>query len=216
MDSKKDSGSHPSEATEWKVDPAREEDLPSIGTIHARAFHPTREWHRKVFPSSVAPWWEEKYGLELEDPTVHVLKITSLNPALSNNVLGLLCMRKYEADERGAGRWSSFPSPPGVDRDTYDFMIRSMIEHREKMMLGRPHLAIDHFGVDNEYQGRGLGKRLLAKACEVADEEKLDCFVEANEFAESFYQQFGFKTERKDSMPGGLVECFLVRKPSGD
>lgn len=36
-------------------------------------------------------------------------------------------------------------------------------------------------------------------------------FVEANEFAESFYHRFGFKTEARLEMPGGMTECFLVR-----
>jgi hypothetical protein len=37
----------------------------------------------------------------------------------------------------------------------------------------------------------------MAKACEIADREKLDMFVEANEFAESFYHRNGFNTEQK-------------------
>lgn len=79
-------------------------------------------------------------------------------------------------------------------------------------MFGRPHFCVDHFGVDAEHQGRGLGKVLLGRACEIADREGLDVFVEANEFAESFYLKFGFETERKLEMPGGMTECFLVRR----
>jgi hypothetical protein len=154
------------ETSDWKVE-AR--DLQSIGTLHARAFHPTREWNRKVFPSSIAPWWEEKYALDIDDPDCHLLKIPA--PESSTTVLGLLSLRKFKADERGAGRWSSLPPPPG----------------------------------------RGFGTRLLARACEIADQEKLCVFVQANEFAESFYRKFGFKTEQKLEMPGGLTECFLIR-----
>jgi len=191
----------------WEVEA---QDLPSIGTLHARAFHPTREWHRKVFPSSMASWWEEKYALDINDPNCYLLKIAS--PENSTIVYGLLCLRKFKADERGAGRWSSFPPPPEVDREAFDAMIGSMVEYREMFMLGRAHFCIDHFGVDDEYQGRGMGKMLLTRACEVADGEKLDIFVQANEFAESFYQKFGFESEQKKEMPGGLTECFLIRR----
>ncbi|KAL3480354.1 acyl-CoA N-acyltransferase [Aspergillus californicus] len=200
------------------VSQAEPQDLPSISTIHTRAFHPTREWHRKVFPSSIAPWWEAKYALDINDPGCFVLKIsstdssTTLQAPTTTTVLGLLCLRKYQAHEKGAGRWTSFPPPPEVDREAYDAMISSMVKYRERFMLGRAHLCIDHFGVDAEYQSRGLGTRLMARACEIADRERLDIFVEANEFAESFYQRFGFGTEERLEMPGGLVECFLVRR----
>jgi ribosomal protein S18 acetylase RimI-like enzyme len=190
----------------WKVEV---QDIPSIGTLHARAFHPTMEWHRKNFPSSMAPWWEAKYALDVDNPDCYLLKISS--PESSSTVLGLLSLRKYKADERGAGRWSSFPPPPEIDRAAFDGVVNSMIEHRERLMLGRPHFVIDHLGVDHENRGQGLGSKLLARACEVADQEQLDIFVEANEFAESFYQKFGFKTEERLKMPGGLTECFLVR-----
>jgi len=126
--------------------------------------------------------------------------------------LGLLCLRKYKADERGAARWGTFPPPLEVDREAFDAMLNSMIKYREQFMFGRAHFCVDHFGVDAEYQGRGLGKILMARACEIADREELDVFVEANEFAESFYQKFGFKTEQKLEMPGGLTECFLIRR----
>lgn len=196
-----------SDTSGWEVEA---QDLQSIGTLHARAFHPSNEWHRKVFPSSISPWWEEKYALDIDDPACHLLKISS--PESSSTILGLLSLRKFTADERGAGRWGTFPPPPEVDSEAFDAIIQSMIKYREQFMLGKPHFCVDHFGVDAEYQGRGLGTKLLAKACEIADREELDVFVEANEFAESFYNRFGFKTEQKLKMPGGLTECFLIRR----
>lgn len=195
-----------SDTSAWKVEA---DDLPSLGTLHARAFHPKSEWHRSVLPSSIAPWWEKKYALDINDPKYRLLKIASSES--STIILGLLCLRKYGAEEMGAGRWSSLQPPPEVDKAAYDAMIKSMIEYRERFMLGRAHFCLDHFGVDAEYQGRGLGTKLMAKACEIADGEKLDIFVEANEFAESFYHKFGFRTEQKLEMPGGLTECILIR-----
>jgi ribosomal protein S18 acetylase RimI-like enzyme len=188
---------------------AEAHDIASLGTLHARAFHPKNEWHRRVLPSSMAPWWEEKYAQDLDDPTYHLLKIPS--PDSPGTVIGLVCLRRFQANERGAGRWGDFSPPPQADREAYDAMIRSMIEYRERFMLGRAHICVDHFAVDADHQGRGLGTKLMAMACGIADKEKLDMFVEANEFAEKFYQRFGFKTEQRLEMPGGLIECFLIR-----
>ncbi|OKO94336.1 hypothetical protein PENSUB_11603 [Penicillium subrubescens] len=151
--------------------------------------------------------------MEIADSNCYVLKISSSDSATPTPapVLGLLSLRKYDANEKGAGRWASYPPPPEVDKESYDAMLKSMIEYRERFMLGRVHLCIDLFGVDHEYQGRGMGKMLLAKACEIADREKLDVFVEANEFAESFYHDFGFETEGRIEMPlDGVTQCFLV------
>jgi ribosomal protein S18 acetylase RimI-like enzyme len=160
--------------------------------------------------SSLAPWWEEKYALDIDDPNCYLIKTPS--PDSPTTVLGLINLRKYKADERGAGRWSSFPPPPTANIGAYDAMVKAMIYYRENFMLGQVHLCVEHFCVDSECQGQGLGKALMAKAYEMADRERLDMFVEANEFAESFYQKFGFKTEQKLEMPGGITECFLIRR----
>lgn len=190
---------------------AQAPDLPSIGTLHARAYHPTREWHRRIFPTSVAPWWEYKYSLDIADPNNYVLKISFSDTPTT--VLGLLSLRKYAANEKGAGRWTACLPPPEADREAVDAMVKAMVEHRERYMLGHVHLCIDHFGVDDAYQGRGMGKMLMARACEIADAEGLDIFVEANEFAESFYKNFGFEEEDRLALPpDGVTQCFLIRR----
>jgi ribosomal protein S18 acetylase RimI-like enzyme len=196
--------------SKWTVEAVSIQDLPSLGTINARAFHPRSEWHREVFPLSAAPWWEEKFTLDINDPTYRLLKISP--PDTPSKVAGIICLRKYKAGERGAGGWSNFPPPPKADNEAFKAVVQSMVDYRERFMIGQDHMVVDHFGVDAEYQGSGLGSKLLARACELADEEKLDMFVEANELAESFYQRFGFKTEGKEKMPGGMTECFLIRR----
>lgn len=208
----------------WNAVPA---DLPSIGTLHARAFHAKSDWHRELFPVTLAPWWEERYALDIADPACHVQVIRSAesepNPTgdaeaaaesrqASPKVLGLVFTRRYTATERGAPSWTACPPPADlVDLATFTAMVSAMIEYRERFMLGRPHMCVEHFGVDGACQGSGLGGRLMGRVCELADAEGLDVFVQANEFAESFYHRFGFVTEGKLGMPGGLTECFLVR-----
>ncbi|KAJ6438861.1 NAD(P)-binding protein [Purpureocillium lavendulum] len=196
-------------ALEPSVERVDGRDVASLGTLHARAFHPGNAWHRRVLPASISPWWRDKYALDMADPAYRLLKVSS--PAAPDVVLGLICVRRYAADERGAGRWTRLPPPPGADADAYAAMIRSMIQHRERLMLGRAHLCVDYLAVDAESQGRGFGTRLLARACGIADDQGLDVFVQANEFAEGFYRRFGFRSEQKLQMPGGMTECFMVR-----
>jgi GNAT superfamily N-acetyltransferase len=214
-------------SSSWEAVPA---DLLSIGTLHARAFHSKSDWHRKLFPLSLAPWWEERYALHIADPACHVLVIREskpdskveselvaeskeAHPSAQPQVLGLVFVRKYTSSERGDPSWNARAPPADlVDPATFSAMVSAMIEYRERFMLGRPHMCVEHFGVDGACQGEGLGSRLMGRVCEMADEEGLDVFVQANEFAESFYHRFGFGTEGSEVMPGGLTECFLVRR----
>lgn len=198
------------ETSKWTVEAVTAQDLPSLGTINERAFHPNGEWHRKLFPSSATPWWKEKFALDLNDPTYRILKVSS--PEFPGKVGGIICLRKYEAGERGAGRWTTYPGPPEGDAESYKAVIQSMIVYRERFMLEQTHMTVDFFGVDAEHQGSGLGSKLLTKACQIADEEKLDMFVQANQYAYKFYQRFGFKAQGEEEMPGGLVEYFLIRR----
>ncbi|KAK0112628.1 hypothetical protein ONS95_014369 [Cadophora gregata] len=210
------------ESPEYKISPVTPSDLPSIGTLHARAFHPKSTWHLKVFPPSLSPWWSTKYSLDIASPNMHILKISPSPPPADSphTVTGLLFLRKYSGldNNTNTNTWLSFPPPPEiVDPQTYKALIDAMVEYREKYMYGREHFCIEHFGVDAEFQEKGLGSALLGRACGIADAdgEGLDVFVQANEFAEGFYRRFGFESVGRRGMPGGLVECFLVRREGG-
>ena len=65
----------------------------------------------------------------------------------------------------------------------------------------------------HDYKGRGAGKMLVKWGCNEADKAGVEVFVETNNSAVSFYQQFGFKLELEAEMPGGLGyrEDILVR-----
>lgn len=93
-------------------------------------------------------------------------------------------------------------------------MIDGMVEHRERLMLGKPHYLVEMFCADHDYKGKGVGSALLAKACEIADAGSYDVFVQANAGAKSFYEKFGFRVEDEVVMPGEgeYVECMMVRR----
>jgi ribosomal protein S18 acetylase RimI-like enzyme len=84
---------------------------------------------------------------------------------------------------------------------------------RETLMMGQPHFVIELFGVDHETKGSGLGKKLLLKACEIADEAELSVFVMANASAKGIYQhpEIGFELRDVKVLPGEYHEYMLVR-----
>jgi len=82
-------------------------------------------------------------------------------------------------------------------------------------MTGHTHFVIELFGVDHETKGSGLGKKLLLKACEIADEAGLAVFVMANASAKGIYQhpEIGFELRDVKVLPGEMQyeEYMLVR-----
>jgi len=189
------------------------EDLPSLSTLHIRAFNALEhnKWHRMVFPDTpvVRKWWSSRYAASMADPKCITLKATTTDSP--HDVLGLLCMSKMDAGELGAGGWTTFARSVDHPKEPYEDCLRLMVEAREKHMVDRPHYLLEHFGIDAQHQKRGLGGRMIAAACSHADENGADIFVEANEFAAPFYVRNGFAELGREPVVGGMDEVFLVR-----
>ena len=92
-------------------------------------------------------------------------------------------------------------------------MCNAMTTQRERLMLDSSHFLIQLFGVDQAYSGQGIGKRLLLKACSIADQLGHDIFVQANASAKGIYLKYGFEEKEVLTMPGDMhyTEHMLVR-----
>lgn len=189
---------------------ARSADLESLGTLHARAFHKISPWHAKTFPDTeiVRKWWRDRYAQDIADDGCHILVVTE-TPS-SNEVAGVCCLRYIQADERGAGRWTTYAPSEHHPAEQYRAMVASMAENREKLMLGRQHFLLEHLGVDLAYQRSGFGTLLIDQACSLSREKSCDIFVQANEFAAPFYKKHNFTLHGSFEMPGGLGEFFML------
>lgn len=126
-------------------------------------------------------------------------------------------MQLQGAEEHGAGFWSSFSPTPDHDVAAYADVASGLTAAREEFMKGRAHFVIELFGVDHETKGFGLGKLLLLKACEIADQAGLEVFVMANASARGIYQhpKIGFELRDVKILPGDYEEYMLVRPVGG-
>lgn len=194
--------------------------LLSLATILPRSFHPVNAYMRKCFPDtpSVRAWWIKNFAEAIHDPASHVLVALNPNGDLDGDksVVGIICFRIMSATEKGAGMWSKTPpsAQDGVELDMYRSVTDFMTEGREVSMLGQEHLCIELFGADQDFKGTGIGKRLLLRACTMADELGIDAFVQANSDAKNFYCSVGgFEVLHTGVMPGSTYEeAILVRK----
>ncbi|KAM0707412.1 hypothetical protein Q7P35_004057 [Cladosporium inversicolor] len=190
------------------------DDIPSLTTIVPRSFHPTNPYILKLLPNTptLRTWWTTIFTSKLSSPsTSHLLTVFSTdNPSHSPGVLSLQLL---SPSDQGAGFWSAFPPTPDHDAAAYSDVSSNLANAREALMTGQPHFVVELFGVDHEMKGFGLGKKLLLKACEIADEAGLSVFVMANASAKGIYQhpEIGFEDRDVKVLPGEYEEYMLVR-----
>ncbi|KAK5124679.1 hypothetical protein LTR85_001392 [Meristemomyces frigidus] len=187
-------------------------NVASLSTIVPRSFHPVNPYIKKVFPNTalIRQWWSTIFSDEIQDPSCKVL--TAVDPD-DGTTIGVLTLRLLGPNDRGSGFWTMYDLTEDHDKIAYRPMIAGMTEHRERTMLGKPHFLIEAFGVDDAHKGLQIGKKLLSRACQIADEAGYETFVQANASARNCYCKLGFVEQGKSVMPGEVeyVEYMLVR-----
>ena len=75
-----------------------------------------------------------------------------------------------------------------------------------------PYAHIELLGVQQEWQGRGIGKALVRRACDIADEEGLRIYTQSGGAWEFFEGVDGFETVEEEwgggGGGGGLIRRF--------
>jgi GNAT superfamily N-acetyltransferase len=183
--------------------------LPSLTTIFPRSFHPTNPFMKQALPDtpSIRTWWSRVFTEEITSPHCHTL--IAVDPTRQEEeeeaVLGILCQRLMQPADppTSAGLWTQTPFTPSHDATLLQPAIDVQIRGRAAAFAAAvPHILIELFGVDHAYTGRGVGRRLLERACGIADAEGLDVFVEANAVAAVVYAKWGFEDLGAVDVPG--------------
>lgn len=96
-----------------------------------------------------------------------------------------------------------------------------MIHGARKETMGRRmywHLVI--LTTDPEHERKGAGRLLLRWGCERADQEGLDCFLDATEAGKPLYERFGFVVQKVNALDLGQFGCegvartwSMIRRP---
>ena len=202
-------------------------ELASLTTIVPRSFHPRNEFIKKCHPDTpaVREWWSKILSDEIESPDCHVLIATDPSAELDLAVVGVLCLRLMGPNDFSCGLWSQYPYTKDHDAVLFQPAIDAMLEGRTKAFTspsehaGKPSYLIELFGVDEKYQGRGLARKLLGKAGQIADESGVVTFVEANASAAGMYAKMGFAEQGTVELAGPnggvYVEHMLIRTVGG-
>lgn len=181
--------------------------LPSLTTLVPRAFHPTNEFHRKVFPDTSAnrAWWTQAFSDEIASPACHVL-VAAAPETSEKEAIALLCLRLLAPSEPTQGFWHFYPLSPDHDASLFVPAMETM-----KLLPGQgtQRFLLELFGVDHAYKGSGIGRKLLEYALGIADQRKAPVYVEANHLALKFYEKFGFVESGAEKVKMEGMEYYL-------
>lgn len=124
------------------------EHLPSLESIHSRAFHPTNAFQRRVMPLTLAmrQWWNEVHAQEISNQNSRGIIVVDSTPADPEKaVVGCLWARLMGPEEKGCGVWDEVPLTTDHDAEAYQEMLKPTKEWREKLCWGRRHYCTIFF-----------------------------------------------------------------------
>jgi len=81
--------------------------------------------------------------------------------------------------------------PEGHLKSMADHMLNTFFSGRPSVM-NRPHLLLSICFVHPDYRRQGVGRLLLEWGCKIADEKRLESFVESTDDGRDFYKAHGF------------------------
>jgi len=94
--------------------------------------------------------------------------------------------------------------------DHHEALKDALVEQardRATLMRQEPNFQVDLLGVDRAFQGRGVGRRLVQRACEVADQEGAAVFLQTTKAREWYLGLgMGFVPDKTyEDIAGGVV-----------
>jgi GNAT superfamily N-acetyltransferase len=200
---------------EYIVRDTMEADVDSMTTIVTRSFAPDA-FMNDAFPdtSTIRQWWAQIYSNALATPSCRLLVAMD-----GSNVIGLLTLHLSPARPKDSAQSSD--EVGGVC-----FLVPSTSEHPELLLSAfktwselrtqsiperAQNFGIELVAVDREYQNHGIGKRLVMRACELADKEGAWIFLVTTK-AKDYYLNLGLGFELRDG--DGDDGHVVVRAPA--
>ncbi|KAE8396029.1 acyl-CoA N-acyltransferase [Aspergillus alliaceus] len=179
--------------------PALPEDAPILSRVHSDAFPnntlfdlmfglPTEE-NMKRFTSYLSE-------LIASDKTGLFVKAVDNS---TNQIVGwswwnfYLDPESHLAGAKAFAKEHSSPPESAINPETFMEYFQAVISRREKWVGGKPAAYLQVLVVIPEYQGKGIGTKLMERGLEKAATHNLPIWLESSEDGYALYKKLGFK-----------------------
>lgn len=107
--------------------------------------------------------------------------------------------RVPQADGNLEQKWPELPGE--LDMEVMDGFFGGMAMNHEELMGNRPHWFLQMLGTETGYQKQGIGRCFVEWGCRLADEQGIECYVDASDLGAPVYRSAGFVRKKRIAVP---------------
>lgn len=192
----------------------KESDIQKAGQVLAAAFEHDPIWEQVLAGCSTDQrngWFESpvRYCMKFGHAIASSPEIEGFIGWLSGENAEMTFPRMLRSGATGSGMRAGFKVMKRM------MPLRVFDVHRRKHMKGRQFIYVMVVGVAPEFQGRGIGGKLIRSVLKEADKAGLPVYLETStESNAAMYVHLGFKIIDKITVPKmNIVQWELLREP---
>ncbi|KAI1264059.1 acyl-CoA N-acyltransferase [Xylariaceae sp. FL1019] len=185
------------------------QDLDSLETFVPRTFFDVNPLMKTLFPDTPAmrTWWRRIFEEYIRNPDFHFPVAIDTSTQI---VVGALPLRGVQKGQAFGGFMAQHPATEDHPSEMWSKAIQRFIENEKAAVGDNDRFLIEIMGVDEAYQGQGIGKRLVANVCDIADAKGYPIFLETSRAREFYLKQGrGFEVVSPDGNA-----AVILRQPS--
>ncbi|KAL4878085.1 hypothetical protein BJY04DRAFT_196700 [Aspergillus karnatakaensis] len=203
-----------------EIQPAAPNDGAQLAAIFLESF--SDEFNQRMFPptADVRPFWMQQFNETIEkikstEPTaskIKLLKIEQLDSEPKPVIAAFAKWKLYETTKSREERQKEAETtwPASSDAALCDRFFGTLDKERRSATADQPHYYLDMLGTRPQFNGRGLGSKLLNWGLSKADEEKVMVFLVSTPQGKQLYERYGFQTVREyEAAPGYTMTSML-------
>ncbi|OJJ73354.1 hypothetical protein ASPBRDRAFT_41024 [Aspergillus brasiliensis CBS 101740] len=222
-----------------RILPATPGDSPAIADVFLHAF--SDPFSRRMFPitEDVRSWWVDQFRRDIEEsqavtPSTAFLKVT----AGEDGTVAAFAKWWYPASSSealpkdGKKNQTKIVWPPSSDADLCERFFNLMDSEKQRVMGGRKEgyfcelsfyllrislgnadrSDLDMLGTLPQFNGRGIGSRLLRWGLDRADEKGVPTFLASTPAGRPLYEKYGFEAVEEYEVIPGYSQASMVRE----
>ncbi|KAL2835974.1 hypothetical protein BJY01DRAFT_63060 [Aspergillus pseudoustus] len=209
-----------------EIQPTVPNDGAQLADIFLESF--ADEFNQRLFPptADVRSFWTKQFNKTIEEikagrPTstkISLVKIKQLNSESKPVIAAfakwkLYNMTNFREEPEEAGDKAIWPA--SSDAPLCDRFFGTLDKERQIATDGQTHYYLDMLGTRPEFNGRGLGSKLLNWGLAKADEENVMVFLVSTPQGKRLYERYGFQTVREyEAVPGYIMTSMLRPAPA--